>query len=326
MTKPTLYLHIGAGKSGSSSIQAALARCAVPLREQGFLVPGDKLEPDAAVSGHQLWFFQGLPKDEPESQKKVLRRLLRCKKAMAEQECHSLVVSAENLINRRNFPDLFLDVDKHFRVVVIAYLRRQDQYIQAHWQQWGFKSHPDFDDWIANGLGDIANWDVALADWEAAAFKKQIIVKTFERPKLHGNDVVLDFFNILGLDGKTFDLGNTEQNRGFSELTLRIAERNRDLFDGPHDNRFFAFLGEHLGSVVYEKEGGSIHLGKEDRQRLLDRFRAGNERLRKTYFPDQETLFDESNLPERLEMSEAEWSQRERDLIWRLLFAMRRRK
>jgi len=55
-----LIIHIGAGKCGSSAIQAYLGANAAALRAQGVLIPGLDLTTNARVYGQQINFFVNL--------------------------------------------------------------------------------------------------------------------------------------------------------------------------------------------------------------------------------------------------------------------------
>lgn len=99
MTNRTLYLHIGATKTGTSALQSGLAANADALAAQGVAIPPGKRDDKAAdgrVTGgnsHEMIFFARKFEEMPDQAAARLRDYFA--RATAESDAHSFVISGE---------------------------------------------------------------------------------------------------------------------------------------------------------------------------------------------------------------------------------------
>jgi hypothetical protein len=99
--KPTIYLHIGAGKTGSTSIQTWLKNSEVELAEAGYIIFDTDFKPTTKhteISNQQDYVHNVVMNGSNgiESFQQQFRQNL---SYMAENGFHSAIISAENLIN-----------------------------------------------------------------------------------------------------------------------------------------------------------------------------------------------------------------------------------
>jgi hypothetical protein len=288
-----LYLHIGAGKCGSSAIQQFLDANVELLRMQGYLVPGRTLEDDATGCGQHLQFFEDGIGDE-DFGRLVGERLTRLGEAAARDGLHSVVVSGENLINPKGFIDLFDSRAGMFDIRVVAYVRRQDDFMISAWQQWQLKQFDSFWDYYARQRGKV-DWHRQLQRWRDRHGHDAMVVRRYSPEALVDGDVVADFCDAIGANPADLVLTG-KANRSLHERFNDLANRHRDvLFESIHDNRFYTFLEEVLGEKAYKDYRGSALLTLAQRWMILDDHAEANEKLRSTYFPELEpgNLFPE---------------------------------
>lgn len=322
MARPLLVLHIGSGKCGSSAIQQALRLNRGALADLGVLVPDSTLRPEGVLdeTGHLLYLER--LRTNPKATEELRTRWQGCREAMLAKGLHTLIVSSESLLlHGEGLMGALASAGESFDVRAVAYIRRQDDFLLASWKQWWVKVEPDFSAWLDRVTGTLGDWESALARWEAASFVDELVVRTFERARLIGGDVVPDFFQAAGIRVGPA-LRGTEVNRSVSDVVAGIAARNQHLFHGVHDHRFYSWIGRLGGPLAKEAGPASGLLGEADRRRILDRYRGSNESVARKYFGGRSPLFDESirlvdGPPDDLARLRSEL-----DLLWTILFRM----
>ncbi len=328
-SKPRLFLHIGAGKAGSSAIQHALKENAAALRAQGVIVPDSGLGDGPSIDGQHVLFFSRL---EPIDDHKVeyVTRKLDLQRLAVEPPPLAVVVSAENLINRRDLARLFRPARDLFDIEVIVYIRRQDDFLIAAWNQWHFKTDEPFRSWCDRVKGREANWDNLIKPWEETLEGVQYTVRVYDRQRLVRGDVVADFFDAIGVDPHGLvgvGSANPDVNRSVNEIAMRVAARNPSHFQDVHDNRFREFLGLLGGERVYEKVNTGLYIDAAERRELVGLYAESNERLRMRRCPwlPEGGLFSDDFEEPGPTIGEREQIDRELDLLWTVVFASYRR-
>ena len=284
-----IVFHIGAGKSGSSAIQATLAQNRVKLAAAGILIPPTDLSPKGPTSGNQVFAFEQLKGPEPSKAAAQFAALFEPLVAEAEQEAmHTVIFSAENLSNPFEWGPVLSPALEGHTIETILYVRRQDEYLLSAWQQWGLKINVSFDEWLLRHLGKTADWSIPIKQWRNVGSNAREHVRVFSRDLLINGDVVADFCETLGFaDLDLVYSGNVNQSYGIAaeELMLDAAE----VFDGPHDNRFARFL-DRVGQGGHTKQEGESRLSTLERQLILNHYADSNEWIRQNCFPPEESL------------------------------------
>lgn len=145
---PRLIVHIGAGKTGSSSIQLTLSNNAAALASQGVKYLGLMLEHAVTQTGRDWQRTPGSPAffagaEPPANHAQDLERILSDELAAASDAgLHTLIWSNEWMYSRH---DRVLEALLRLRaaghpVQVICYLRRHDKWVQSAYTQWGLKN------------------------------------------------------------------------------------------------------------------------------------------------------------------------------------------
>ena len=322
-----LILHIGGAKCGSSAIQQVIAENAARLRAAGILVPSARLSVEGKMLGQQIQFFLRVV-GQPSGSVVVTRRLRALRREMSEHGLHTLVVSAENLINPNVYADLFARANDLFDVQIVAYVRRQDDYLISAWQQWALKVHPSLDAFLDARVGVDANWSQLLVPWERQFGRERIVVRRFQRASLKAGDVVEDFFGVTGLPLEEIERSHRLYNRSWNEHAGELAHRVRDMFEDQHDNRIFGDLRHAIGPAVYKDYSGSLLLTLEQRREILAAYEECNAAIRAKYFPNlpaEEPLFDPPDPDDVVELNEVDRLRGQQDLLVRALIGLTRR-
>lgn len=138
--RPTLVLHIGPGKTGSSAIQAWLARVSEDLARSGVLYPANGQEEREEYTGNaqELAAWLARPRSTVEDRfPEVIENLLEGYVSKAQEgRCHTVLLSSEFFPTavRANLEFFRNEAEKYFELRVVGYLR--DPYWWL-WSSWG---------------------------------------------------------------------------------------------------------------------------------------------------------------------------------------------
>lgn len=306
-----VILHIGAGKTGTSSIQRCLAINADEIQKHDIYVPSTDLTLDGQITGQHVWYFASLRKNTIEEAKAKLETDLRTQ--LKNQSQSRILLSAENLSDRNGISSLFKDLASECNIKVIFYIRRQDDYLLSAWQQWFAKADNDFWAWILRSAGNIANWKLVIEDWERIVPKENIKVRVYDRSELVNEDVVSDFFNLLEIPTSSLNMERgTNQNPSFNLGILDLVEKNSNLFEGAHDNEFYNFLAKFSPSSKKISKHSPISF--KQRMAILSKYNDSNNWILENYFPnDRNSLFRNPKESDFVELS----SDQLEDLKWK---------
>lgn len=281
-----LIVHIGAAKCGSSAIQAYLMNNQPKLRDIGVVVPCKRCTYDGDVTGDHIWFFEALRPFDAEKRSAFLDRILKVKDRAEKTGASTIVLSAENLINPDGAHNLFVGLEKYFDLEVIAYLRRQDDYLMSAWQQWYVKETKDFHGWLDRAAGTLANWEDYIRPWESVVEPQKIKLRLFSRPDLVNGDAVDDFFATVRIPQDSLDPLVEPMNRSFDEALVRVANNVNDVFQSIHDNEFYTAMAFAIGKDAFKKTSGSSLLTLAERLEVYSRYEESNDNIKRKYFAE----------------------------------------
>ena len=285
--KRKIILHIGAGKTGTSSIQKYLASKKGELLNNKILIPSDNLSIEGKVTGQHVWYFNSLRDYTVEKAKWKLESDILNLIQNIESEFETIILSAENLSDRFHWKDLFVDLNKQFEIELIFYIRRQDEYLNSAWQQWYVKHDNDFWAWMTRVVGHLGNWKLIVEEWMKVIPKEQIKIRRFEREKLEQSDVIFDFCTLLDLPFEVYAdaVDQPKHNTSFNLGVLKIAEENSHLFANVHDNEFYNFISRMSPNSHKKKKHSAI--SHKQRLAILSRYHSCNDWIQKNYFSEE---------------------------------------
>ncbi len=292
----TIYLHIGTGKTGTTSIQTFLEANTTALRERGIVVPTS-----AGRRNHRRLTMHALNDDVIDNLRRGKRLLepaqIHAFRAQFEKDLRAeaatwgpdetIVFTSEQMTRLRRPGELerlrnLLDFGHDIKIIV--YFRRQDEYYVSEYSQEikGGKTKPmKIDGEIVNPA--IYNYDVFLSNWARVFPRENIIVRPYERCQLKDGDVVADFMQILGVD----DLSPYERPAVVNQsLDIHTIEFLRQM--NPHIPRFVGDgankLRDGLAEALEEiSVGPKPKLPPEGAQSFLEKFARGNSIVAREY-------------------------------------------
>ena len=290
-----LVLHIGAPKAASTSIQAFLGRNAARLRTQGILVLDHRLAPAArdgrAILGADIETEETVADAGSSGEQKIeriaARYLAAVDRAIAGIDCHTIVISAENLA--RLVPDrtlvisAFARLKARFDLHIVFYVRRPDYWLESAWKQWAIKVTREPPAEWAMSLADqgLPDFLGTARDWSAMAGPDHFVIRLLDPAALWGVAVLQDFAAIIGAED--LDLAIAHENPMLHPALLRFFQRHGDLlFSDVHDTRPFDWA-ERLW--LYAPAGGRL-LSEPVRQKLLAALADRNRVFLTEFFPD----------------------------------------
>jgi len=218
--KKTIYLHVGSGKTGTTSIQKTLFENINAMKKHGvlYLVESD-------ISHSSIFSWDGNMKQNIEIYFKKLQKLL-----YKNDNFHTIIVSSENMMG---LPVSILEMIKfifksdNIEFKIVAYIRNQINHLPSHYLQ---KVKDPFQDY----KGDMnsffesykhiyGNEHVFIMNNYTSVFgKENIIVRIYDRSLLVDGDSAKDFIKTLGLDSVILKVCNESNISLIPELSSLI--------------------------------------------------------------------------------------------------------
>jgi len=279
----TLFLHLGANKTGSTAIQEFLRLNAEALLQQGIHVASGDLLAGGAVTGQQAPYIEQLVADPAAGGGEMTTRIDSLMDTIPDGA--TLVLSAENLSNPGNgSPQLFAGVSGKYQARALLYIRRPDEFLLSSWRQWYSKVLDDFWAWIVTAAGRRCDWRMILAGWEQVIPRDRMMVRLYDRARLVNRDVISDFLSVLGIKDEGFERPQGNINPSYSGAVQALVGANPLLFRDLHDDDTYRIVDALTGSRFHRNSRES-EITHEQRLALLQRYDDANEWVRVNYFP-----------------------------------------
>jgi hypothetical protein len=292
MSEVTLYLHIGATKTGSTALQRFLEQSfSRLLHEFRVLYPNfhDKDVYTPMRPGYNYWQGQHFENSDGSRDLDLFNHCVQYCKA---NSLRSIVISHEALL--MNWLDrvglLSNKIDANIKI--ICYVRRQDYHLESAWNQIGHKlcssseimtSLKTNDKW---GGWRPVSWYEKIEPWANYFGEENIIVRPYEKEQMP-NGIVPDFLNIINVAwSEELKLNNRDDhyNRGFSRDVLELLYLNRDSYPDLGDQRLSNMLNSLLSDEYKKKPFDSYQfLSPQERIELLNEYEASNQMVAKKY-------------------------------------------
>lgn len=303
--KPPLYVHIGHGKAASTTLQQALRVNADTVRSHGLLISDRHLEfpSEGAISGHPLIMLdEMLWKLEPdEANHRFSACIERLKAALQKGGFRGAVLSSENLYNKPA-PPIFRNIPQDFDLHVLYLVRRQDEWLESAWKQWGIKTGATLPDYVEEEL------KIGRPDYLASARRwKEIGAEMRVIPLHEVKDIPALVFDWLGITDST-PLPVPRLNETLDYSVLDMLSRNPFLFPSITDTRIFGLFEQLLPE--YAPRVGYGRLTPEIREKILAHFKEENETLQREFFPtcqplDQYPLRTKAESPAKIDPTDS---------------------
>jgi hypothetical protein len=202
-----LIVHIGAGKTGSSSIQDALLGSESALLQKGIFYTGLMMDKAPRLEGCE-WQFHGgsdifFDNEDREHKTEQMHTILSREVDRArENGIHTIIWSNEWLFGRHTtvFPALAKLAKAHsdLKIEVLCYVRRHDKWARSAYTQWGMKhkTYPGkirgFHEWIK---GRNFAYTDSIKPW-IERFPRAVEIANYDATL----NIVEDFFKRIDVD------------------------------------------------------------------------------------------------------------------------------
>lgn len=209
MNKKKLYLHIGTHKTGTTAIQVFSAKNSDYLKENDclYVETGRPVRENRKLVGHHLlpWYLikHNVPKSYYGKYEKNIEHLFSdlVDEIKTSKYNHILISSEEfDKLNSEEIEALkkyFAD----FEVFIIIYLRRKDSYIESMYQT--DVVYNSFNKTIYEFMNEtkipLKYFDF-VNKWQKVFGTKNVTVNVYCKKLLKDENVVVDFFNHLGIE------------------------------------------------------------------------------------------------------------------------------
>lgn len=288
--KPTLFLHIGRPKTGSTALQHFLMKNRPLLLESEILYP---LTGSYQLSSHLFAYAysESMRKSAgvPTIDRDALWQSLASE--LAETTAETVILSSENFW----FIDpaeLAANLNGRFAVKVVAYIRRQDNVIASSFCEEVKREQIALD----TDVTDYALHEprLALLDyldildaWSNAFGDESLQVRVYE--DLAEKGIARDFCELLALDPEQFEIDPAAINPGLPYDVLSLISNARSFKAGDAaKRRFVTALSESVVMLDYDPCYDTAGLfSLELRERIMQFFGHSNAAIQKKYLPDQ---------------------------------------
>ena len=301
MSDVTLYLHIGATKTGSTALQRFLEQNFSRLLTQfGVLYPNfhDRELHSPMRPGFNYWQGHHF---ENEAASTDLDLFNRCIEHCKRNSIHTIVISHEALLVNWHERVGRLAGKLDAGIKIICYVRRQDHHLESAWKQWGHKfvRSSDLMGSLENtkwGGWRATDWHRLLAPWAANFGRQNIIVRPYEKQQMPGG-ILPDFLNTINVawpELPTLD-DSVNVNAGFSRDVLELLSLNSGFYQDLHDQRLHNMLNQLLDDRFKKKPFETYGiLSPRDRIALLTKYEPSNQSLAREYLgrPDGRLFYE----------------------------------
>lgn len=197
----TIYLHIGYGKTGTSSIQSFLARNRERLLELGILYPVAGLTYDGfkSHSHHGLAVFQ--KSEIPEDVLHLYSDLL---DEIESSQQNTVIISSEHFcFIKKEYLHQLKKLLSNYKIKIIFYVRNQANLIEStflQWQKVGWNYSGEIEKFYKEHRAGF-NFLQIIQPWTEEFDARNIITRIYDR-RTTGNDICVDFLKIFEIDKK----------------------------------------------------------------------------------------------------------------------------
>lgn len=251
-----VFLHIGSGKTGTSSVQHFLGANRATLASLGYLYPetpgkarhqdlGFFIAPDRSLENFPNWHRWHGDEAPAEFREAFRERLLG---EIAAAGLPNVVLSDEALYGLpgssvERLRGLLEELGA--RAHVLVYLRRQDDHLISRYQQVVKTGETrTLEEWAAQDMTTAYDYAARLGTWAEVLRPASLVVRPFERSSFVDGSLYQDFLAAVGVDRPASEFAPVERRNesldaAAVELVRLLNQQRRDR-NGPQariDNR-----------------------------------------------------------------------------------------
>jgi hypothetical protein len=299
-------LHIGSGKTGTSTIQRVLRRNPDALRAAGLLYPrtpgrarhtqlGLFVRPDDELVSHADWLTGDY--GEPAAFRRDFRK--RLDREITRSGAQGVVFSDEGLFSAgdrtiRRMRRLTRRLGSKTRLVV--YLRRQDDHLVSRYQQVVKMGEvAPLTTWAKQDWVGTYDYYLRLRAWQELE-PDAFVVRRFERKRMVNGSLVSDFLDAAGIGLDEATLTHTEpRNESLGAEAIELL-RILNIYRVKHESERPGLFGNHHHVVKLREldTGPVLTLPDPDLDRFMTRWEPSNGRVAREFLDDASSgLFED---------------------------------
>lgn len=298
----TVYLHIGAPKTGTTTLQYFLYENRHLLEEKGICYPDLHFSfPGIAPNRNAHFLIQRVFDDNRkhirEKEKQIFESGFQ-KIGECLEKHETLVISEESIWNEKEMSTKkFEKIRKKLSEMgatlkIIVYLRRQDLLLPSYWAQLvKSKLTLSFEEFISSGAYKKryrVDYIKRLDEIAASVGKENIIVRVYEKQQFEGTNhtLISDFLHLFQIPlTEEFKISDSMRNTRLQKSSLELK---RILNQNPFFQEKKSFLVPLLEQVQCEREATApqekeYYFSSDEQAAFLQLFQESNQRVAKEY-------------------------------------------
>lgn len=279
-----IILHIGFGKTGTSSIQHMLYTGKDILQEQGILYPSKE-----AWSGAHHNYVTPLWQEKNGIALQSRYLIEAALDELNKSNCNTLVLSSEILcyVSKTYVAELS-DIFDGYNVEIIFYIREQSKLIESAFLQHvkeGREHWGSLDKFIKYSINSF-NFMTRITPWACVFGHNAIKARLFDK-RIIGNDVCKDFLHTAGLPSRRLTLGIMENESLIPEMVDSILLLDRTNPDNQERKEIVdCFLKV---SNIVRKESSKRLLDANKKEWVKQYFSQSNEEFSRLYLDSMQS-------------------------------------
>jgi hypothetical protein len=282
-----LIVHIGTPKAGSSTIQRFLKNNQELLAaKRGAWIADRNLE-TKLNSGFPIAYFEELMQRiaPPERKAHLGGAWEDLAHKMDQAQKQILIVSAETLAINASYSEFFETAREHFKIQVIGYFRRQDEWIVSAWKQWPMKNGVSLEEFASGCIAAKSpRFLETFESWKRLADDGDIYIRPLLPQFLHPQGLSRDFAEAAGIHHESLDYNIPVVNSTFDYKILSILQTKPSVFKDVHDNGIFNYL-EKFSSFTKAVENTN-YLSHSLQNRVSEAYLEENRQIHRNFFPE----------------------------------------
>lgn len=228
--------------------------------------------------------------------------------------CSRVIVSSEHLstdLRNKHNVERIKDLCELTGIKVkriIVYIREQTSYIYS---EFNTRVLMGLDKSYSPNIPTVVNNSVlnhfhTLSLWENIFPDVEIIVRIFDKKLLKDGDTIIDFANIENIDLSTFKQPEMTSNDSLSEDALRFLVDYNAAINNLQNKERLSIAKKEIYNILIPL-CGEVFIGKALKPNSLiinqisTLFSEVNEKVRSKYFPDRSVLFNIDSLPSEIQ-------------------------
>lgn len=303
-----LYVHVGMPKTGTTAIQNFCVANSKVLESKGYCYPIFSYKYSGVPAVHNGIFLSRRIYDKNGNRQKEIedQNFSDNMSLILEKfkKYDNVILSDEGIWRGAKWRKELgaslkqISEENDFQIVIIAYLRRQDEYLSSLWAQnvkiGHFNSSTDtWEEWLARHDGAaVLDYAQRIDEFIELVGRQNVIVRKYDRESFAGGSILADFLAAIGLElDDTFTVEKSDRNISLRGNTVEI-KRVLNTIPGL-DRKEHIFLKQLLLGYadVSNQEYPCEMFSAEETEQLLKDYQKINSKVAKEFLDEDGNLF-----------------------------------